>query len=56
MKKNYQQPTIKDVLIMSDELLVFASGNETDTTPVHQDEPKAPEEALSRHRGYWEEE
>ena len=55
MKKKYQQPTVKDVALASDELLGIVSGNETSTTPVHNDDPKAPEEALSRHGSVWEE-
>ena len=55
MRRKYQQPTIKDVALMSDKLLSIVSGNETDTTPVHQEDPKTPEEALSRHGSVWEE-
>ena len=57
MKKTYLMPAIRTIEIRS-KLMQFTSG-EQDTTPVDPDNPKEPDEAMSRaYHGFslWDEE
>ena len=55
MKKIYMHPAMK-VQEMETELMNQISGTETDTTPIHTDDPQEPGNALSRRGVFWDEE